>query len=352
MGTVKERQLQKMKTHPGFIAALDQSGGSTPNALRAYGIKENAWSNEEEMFAIVHQMRTRIMTSPCFTGERINGTTRFTFHRGLSLECETGGAVSESGQGPGRREKRRPVDEADARASCAARQGQSEADIRNQDALVRQASQRSGHQGRRDPAVRNSSADHRRGPRADRRAGSGYSLPGQSQGRRVAQGGHPRGAQQTAGGSAGHAQAHLAGGKRPVRRIRQTSQGREGGCVVGRLYKGRRQRALAEESRRRGQLFAGAGRGADGPAIRCRVQRPVGCIDSEHLRGVQHLSEADKGTMKLAPSILVAGSAIFGDREGVAAAMNRLRTALNDRERETEPAERSALQRSQLCSSE
>src|SRR6266852_2754356 len=71
MGTVKEQQLQRMKTHPGFIAALDQSGGSTPNALRSYGIKENAWSNEEEMFAIVHQMRTRIMTSPSFTGERI-----------------------------------------------------------------------------------------------------------------------------------------------------------------------------------------------------------------------------------------------------------------------------------------
>src|SRR5438128_8812163 len=77
MGTVKERQLQKMKTHPGFIAALDQSGGSTPNALRAYGIKESAWSNEEEMFAIVHQMRTRIMTSPCFTGERIIGAILF-----------------------------------------------------------------------------------------------------------------------------------------------------------------------------------------------------------------------------------------------------------------------------------
>jgi fructose-bisphosphate aldolase class I len=65
------QQLQKMKTHPGFIAALDQSGGSTPNALRLYGIKAGAWSNEEEMFAIVHQMRTRIITSPSFTGERI-----------------------------------------------------------------------------------------------------------------------------------------------------------------------------------------------------------------------------------------------------------------------------------------
>src|SRR6266403_4865640 len=66
-----EQQLQKMKTHPGFIAALDQSGGSTPNALRLYGIKEGAWSNEEEMFALVHQMRTRLITSPSFTGERI-----------------------------------------------------------------------------------------------------------------------------------------------------------------------------------------------------------------------------------------------------------------------------------------
>jgi len=68
---LNEQQLQKMHTHPGFIAALDQSGGSTPNALRLYGIKEGAWSNEDEMFAIVHQMRARIMTSPSFTGERI-----------------------------------------------------------------------------------------------------------------------------------------------------------------------------------------------------------------------------------------------------------------------------------------
>jgi fructose-bisphosphate aldolase class I len=66
-----EQQQQHMKTHPGFIAALDQSGGSTPNALRLYGVKESAWSNEDEMFAIVHQMRARIITSPSFTGERI-----------------------------------------------------------------------------------------------------------------------------------------------------------------------------------------------------------------------------------------------------------------------------------------
>jgi fructose-bisphosphate aldolase, class I len=66
-----DQQLSKMKTQPGFIAALDQSGGSTPQALAQYGIKENSWSNDEEMFAIVHQMRTRIIASPSFTGERI-----------------------------------------------------------------------------------------------------------------------------------------------------------------------------------------------------------------------------------------------------------------------------------------
>src|SRR5262245_25003636 len=70
-------QLQKIKTQPGFIAALDQSGGSTPKALSSYGIKEDAWSNEAEMVALVHQMRTRIITSPSFTGARILGAILF-----------------------------------------------------------------------------------------------------------------------------------------------------------------------------------------------------------------------------------------------------------------------------------
>jgi fructose-bisphosphate aldolase, class I len=74
---LNEQQLQKMKSHPGFIAALDQSGGSTPKALALYGIKEGAWSNEDEMFAIVHQMRTRMITSPSFNGERIIGAILF-----------------------------------------------------------------------------------------------------------------------------------------------------------------------------------------------------------------------------------------------------------------------------------
>ena len=72
-----EQQLQKMKTQPGFIAALDQSGGSTAGALRHYGIKEGSWSNDDEMFLLVHKMRSRILTSPCFTGERILGAILF-----------------------------------------------------------------------------------------------------------------------------------------------------------------------------------------------------------------------------------------------------------------------------------
>jgi len=67
----KEQQLRKIRTQPGFIAALDQSGGSTPKALLSYGIRESAWCNEEQMFALVHQMRARIMTSPSFNGDRI-----------------------------------------------------------------------------------------------------------------------------------------------------------------------------------------------------------------------------------------------------------------------------------------
>jgi fructose-bisphosphate aldolase class I len=71
------QQLEKIRNAPGFIAALDQSGGSTPKALGHYGISADAWSNDEEMFDIVHQMRTRIITSPAFNGDRILGAILF-----------------------------------------------------------------------------------------------------------------------------------------------------------------------------------------------------------------------------------------------------------------------------------
>jgi fructose-bisphosphate aldolase class I len=70
-------QKQKIRTESGFIAALDQSGGSTPKALGLYGIKPDAWKTEEEMYRIVHEMRSRIITSPAFTGRRLIGAILF-----------------------------------------------------------------------------------------------------------------------------------------------------------------------------------------------------------------------------------------------------------------------------------
>src|SRR3954454_1781608 len=71
------RMTAKIRTGDGFIAALDQSGGSTPKALKGYGIDERAWSSDEEMFDLTHQMRVRIITSPCFGSGKVLGAILF-----------------------------------------------------------------------------------------------------------------------------------------------------------------------------------------------------------------------------------------------------------------------------------
>ncbi len=70
-------QAEKMTSGPGFVAALDQSGGSTPKALKLYGIDENAYSNDDQMFDLIHQMRCRIMQSPAFNGDKVIGAILF-----------------------------------------------------------------------------------------------------------------------------------------------------------------------------------------------------------------------------------------------------------------------------------
>jgi len=79
--------LEKIEKGQGFIAALDQSGGSTPGALKGYGIGEGAWSNEDEMFGLIHQMRSRIITSPCFGGGKVIGAILFE----KTMDGEAGG---------------------------------------------------------------------------------------------------------------------------------------------------------------------------------------------------------------------------------------------------------------------
>lgn len=75
--SIHPEQRARIASGQGFIAALDQSGGSTPKALKLYGVDESAYSNEQEMFAQVHAMRSRIVTSPAFTGERVLGAILF-----------------------------------------------------------------------------------------------------------------------------------------------------------------------------------------------------------------------------------------------------------------------------------
>jgi fructose-bisphosphate aldolase, class I len=87
---VNDDMLNKVRTGQGFIAALDQSGGSTPKALKLYGIEEDAWSNDDEMFDLMHAMRTRIVTSPAFTGDKVLGAILFE----QTMDREIGGTGS------------------------------------------------------------------------------------------------------------------------------------------------------------------------------------------------------------------------------------------------------------------
>jgi fructose-bisphosphate aldolase class I len=85
-----EAQIQQMTTGRGFIAALDQSGGSTPKALQQYGVAADAWTTEAEMFDLIHAMRARIVMSPAFTGERVIGAILFE----QTMDREIGGKPS------------------------------------------------------------------------------------------------------------------------------------------------------------------------------------------------------------------------------------------------------------------
>lgn len=84
---VFNEMLAKIESGQGFIAALDQSGGSTPKALKGYGIEDGAWANDEELFALIHGMRSRIVTSPCFNGDKVIGAILFE----RTMDGEAGG---------------------------------------------------------------------------------------------------------------------------------------------------------------------------------------------------------------------------------------------------------------------
>ena len=87
MTTANAEMLDQIKSGQGFIAALDQSGGSTPKALKGYGIEADAFANDEEMFGLIHDMRCRIVTAPCFNGDKVIGAILFE----RTMDGEAGG---------------------------------------------------------------------------------------------------------------------------------------------------------------------------------------------------------------------------------------------------------------------
>ena len=154
----------RMHTGKGFIAALDQSGGSTPKALRLYGIAEDAYHSDEEMFDLVHEMRTRILTCPSFTSEHILAAILFenTMERKVNNEYTADYLWNQKGilpilkvdKGLAPLEKRRSADEGNSTAGGAARACKTAPYLWNEDALCYQGKQYGWYPRYRRAAVR------------------------------------------------------------------------------------------------------------------------------------------------------------------------------------------------------
>jgi hypothetical protein len=144
-----QQMTAQIQSGQGFIAALDQSGGSTPKALKGYGVEENAYSGDEEMFGLIHQMRSRIITSPVFNGDKVIGAILFERTmdgqidgKPVRTSCATAASsLHQDRQGSRRRGQWRAADEADAGVGCAAEPRQGPRRVRYQGTLGDQSRQ-------------------------------------------------------------------------------------------------------------------------------------------------------------------------------------------------------------------
>ncbi len=283
---LNEQQLEKMKNQPGFVAALDQSGGSTPKALAAYGIKEGSWSDEDEMFAIVHRMRTRIITSPSFNGKRILGAILFenTIDSDIQgqptagylwnvkrivpfLKVDNGLAEEKNGV-----RLMKPMPQLATLLKKAKSKGIFGTKMRSVINKLNLAGIRDIVDQQFEVAAQILAA----GlvpivePEVD------IDCPEKARAEAFLKIFILEKLDRLPPGQLVFLKLTLPEQARFVCRLRQTSQGGEGACVIGRLLAGRSQRAAAQESGRRRELFAGFGRGTDDAAIRCRVQHRLG----------------------------------------------------------------------------
>ena len=196
---MNQQQYDKMKSAKGFIAALDQSGGSTPKALLLYGIKEDSYSGDAQMFDLIHAMRSRIIMSPSFTGERILGAILFeqTMDRDIAgrgtadylwsvknvvpfLKVDKGLADEANGA-----QMMKPMPTLDALLARASAKGIFGTKMRS----VIKRRRPEGHRRRCRSTVRHRQADSRCRSRAHHRTRSGHSCAGQGSCREASQGG-------------------------------------------------------------------------------------------------------------------------------------------------------------------
>ena len=288
-------QFKKAKTGAGFIAALDQSGGSTPKALKLYGIPEDAYSGDEQMFDLVHEMRARIITSPAFDGDRIMGAILFemTMDREIEgrpsadylwnvknvvpfLKIDKGLADEKDGA-----QVMKPMPGLDALLDRAVENGifgtkersfiklpgaGLDAVVEQQFAVAQQVLAK-GLVPIIEPEVdikspRKAEAEDQLNEALRQRA----SRPG------------------------GHAQADTARHRQPLQAARRSPEGGAGGGAFGRLQPGRGVREARPQQRCHRELLAGADGRTHRPAERRRVQQDAGCRDRRDREGVGYLT--------------------------------------------------------------
>ena len=279
-----DKMMAQMTAKGGFIAALDQSGGSTPGALRLYGIPDTAYSGEAEMFRLMHEMRVRIMTAPAFTGDKVIGAILFegTMDGEVQRQADAGvsvgrarrRAVCQSRQGArsrkGRRQLMRPMPRLDRSADA---RGQARR-LRHQDALGDQSCFERRNRRDRRAAVRGGGADRRARADADPRTGSLDQEP-----RQEGRGGDPARRIDKSGLDA------LPAGRKVMLKLTipdvpdlypaadRPPARRPGRGALRRLYARRRLQASRRQSRHDRELLAGPGRGSQAFDERRRVQR-------------------------------------------------------------------------------
>ena len=245
-----QEQLDKVRAGKGFIAALDQSGGSTPKALKLYGVDEDAYDGEAEMFDRIHEMRTRIVASPSFSGDRVLGAILFeqTMDRQIDgrdtpaylwevkgvvpfLKVDKG--LEDAADGV---QLMKPMPGLDELLERAVAKGVFGTKMRS----VVQLADPDGRPSDRRPAVRGGTADPRPRPGTDPRARGRHQEPPEGRRGGAAQGGAAGRARLPPRGAAGDVQAHPPGRGRLLRRPRRAPEGRQGRGPLRWLHAGTR----------------------------------------------------------------------------------------------------------------